>query len=157
MLESATRSAVDSAPVDAAAVAILARAPFHKFLGLRLLQFGDGSAEILMPFREEVISNPDIPYIHGGVIASLLDIAGDFAVVSQLGRGVPTIDMRVDYLRTAGRENLLAVARVIKLGRTLATADAEVRREDGKTIALGRILYSTAMRAPAAPADAALT
>lgn len=118
-------------------------APFHRWLGLRMLQFGEGRAEILLPFREELVSNPSVPYIHGGVIASLLDIAGDYAIASRLGRGVPTIDMRVDFLRAAGRESLVGVGRIVKQGRSLGVADAEVRNEQGQVIAVGRLLYST--------------
>ena len=117
--------------------------PFHRLLGLEFASGDAGTAEVRMPFREELISDPNVPYLHGGAIASLLDIAGDYAVATQLGRGVPTIDMRVDFLRTAGREALLARARVVKLGRTLGVADAEALNEAGEIVAVGRILYST--------------
>jgi uncharacterized protein (TIGR00369 family) len=116
--------------------------PYHRFLGLEFA-LKDGVAEVRMPFREELVSDPDVPYLHGGVIASLLDTAGDYAVAAQLGRGVPTIDMRVDFLKTAGREPLVAEARVVKLGRSVAIADAEVRNEQGELLAIGRILFST--------------
>ena len=120
-----------------------ATTPFHAFLGLEFSTSEPGKAEVRMPFREELVSDPDVPYLHGGVIASLLDIAGDYAIATQLGRGVPTIDMRVDFLKTAGREPLVARARVAKLGRTLGVVDAEVVNERGDVLALGRILYST--------------
>lgn len=124
-------------------------APFHAFLGLRFAVAGD-RVQVTMPFREELVSNPAVPYLHGGVIGSLLDIAGDYAVALELGRGVPTIDMRVDYLRVAGRESLIATATIVKLGRSVAVADAEIRSEQGELVAVGRMLYST--REPAARA-----
>jgi uncharacterized protein (TIGR00369 family) len=117
--------------------------PYHEFLGLEFRSNEPGTAEIDMPFREELVSDPDVPYLHGGVIAALLDIAGDYAVATRLGRGVPTIDMRVDFLKTAGREPLTARARVVKLGRSLAVADAEVANAQGEILAVGRIVYST--------------
>jgi uncharacterized protein (TIGR00369 family) len=117
--------------------------PHHRFLGLEFELRDDGSAEVRMPFRDELVSDPDVPYLHGGVLASLLDTAADYAVAAQLGRGVPTIDMRIDFLRTAGRESLVATGRVVKLGRSVAVADAEIRNEDGELVALGRILFST--------------
>lgn len=118
-------------------------APFHRFLGLDFVTIEPGVAEVSLPFREELVSDPDIPYLHGGVIGALLDIAGDYAIATLLGRGVPTVDMRIDYLRTAGREALTAQARVVKLGRSLGVADADVRNKQGDLIAVGRILYST--------------
>jgi uncharacterized protein (TIGR00369 family) len=117
--------------------------PYHRFLGLEFALAEGGVAEVRMPFREELVSDPDVPYLHGGVIGALLDIAGDYAVAAQLGRGVPTIDMRVDFLKTAGREPLVARARVIKLGRAVAIADAEAFNAQDERIAVGRILYST--------------
>lgn len=126
-----------------------AAAPFHVFLGLQFA-VDDGHVRVTMPFREELVSNPAVPYLHGGVIGALLDIAGDYAVAIELGRGVPTIDMRVDYLRVAGRESLIGTATIVKLGRSVAVADAEVRNEQGELVAVGRMLYST--REPAARA-----
>lgn len=117
--------------------------PLHRFLGLRMLRYGDGEAEILLPFREEIVGSPHVPYIHGGIIATLLDIAGDYAIASTVGRDVPTIDMRVDYLRTAGLEDLIGTGRAIRVGRTIGVADAEVRNRAGQLLAVGRILYST--------------
>ncbi len=127
--------------------------PFHAFLGLSFATDDTGAVRVTMPFREELVSDPAVPYLHGGVIGSLLDIAGDYAVALELGRGVPTIDMRVDYLKVAGREQLVASAKLIRVGRSVGVADAEVRNAKGEVIAVGRILYST--RAPSPPPAAA--
>jgi len=116
--------------------------PYHQFLGLEFALV-DGVAELRMPFREELISDAEVPYLHGGVIAALLDTAADYAVAARLGHGVPTIDMRVDFLKAVGREALVATARVVKLGRSIAIADAEARNEQGELIAVGRVLFST--------------
>ena len=123
--------------------------PFHAFLQLRFDTDEAGTARVTMPFREELVSDPSVPYLHGGVIGSLLDIAGDYAVALELGRGVPTIDMRVDFLKVAGREQLVASAKLVRLGRSVGVADAEVRNAKGELVAVGRILYSTRAPAPA--------
>src|SRR6202034_1586944 len=80
---------------------------------------------------------------HGGVIASLIDIAGDFALIAVLGYGVPTINFRVDYLRPAANSDLLAKARERRAGRTIGVVDIEVTDAGGKLIALGRGCYGT--------------
>ena len=77
------------------------------------------------------------------MIAALLDTAADYAIAAQLGHGVPTIDMRVDFLKAVGREPLVATARVVKLGRSVAIADAEARNDQGELVAVGRVLFST--------------
>ena len=116
--------------------------PYHRFLGLEFALV-DGVAELRMPFREELVSDPEVPYLHGGVIAALLDTAADYAIAAQLGHGVPTIDMRVDFLKAVGREPVVATARVVKLGRSVAIADAEARNDQGELVAVGRVLFST--------------
>lgn len=122
---------------------LLLASPFHRFLDLRLLEFREGIVEIAMPFREELVGDPDVPYLHGAVVGGLLDIVGDYAVASSLGRGVPTVDMRIDFLRAAGREELVGRGEVVKLGRSLAVVDGRATGEDGRLLAVGRIVYST--------------
>jgi len=130
---------IDLADLEAA----LNASPFHRFLGLRLERAARGEVAVAMAFRDEFLAGPENPYIHGGVIASLIDTAACFAVIAGVGRDVPTLDLRVDYLRPAGRERLQAVGRMIKGGRTVAVADVEVLGADQRAIAVGRGLFST--------------
>ena len=120
--------------------------PFHAWLGVRLKAITADGIEIMMPWREEFVSDPKVRYTHGGILASLIDLAGDYAVTARIGRGVPTVDMRVDYHQAAMAGPLLARANVIKLGRTLATAEARVFDENEKLVASGRGVYLTLAR-----------
>jgi len=79
--------------------------------------------------------------VHGGAIASLIDAAGDFAVIAAVGRDVPTIDLRVDYLRPASAGALTATARTVRVGRSVAVADIDVVDESGTQIAIGRGVF----------------
>jgi len=118
--------------------------PFHAWLGVELIG-GDakaGTATVRMAFKPEFRRSPDSAQIHGGVIAALADIAGDYALAVTLGGGVPTIDLRVDYLRPA-EGDLLATARTVKKGRTIGVADVEIKDAAGRLIAVGRGAYST--------------
>lgn len=126
------------------------RSPLYLFLGLEFRRTGDGTVEVHLPFREELISSATQRYIHGGVIATILDVAGDYAIGTILGCGVPTIDMRVDYLRMADPAPLTASAEVVKIGRSLGIADARVRHPGGDILAIGRMLYSTSRPLPRA-------
>jgi uncharacterized protein (TIGR00369 family) len=96
-----------------------------------------------LPWRDELGRADDSDWYHGGVISALIDIAGDYAVASKLGRGVPTIDLRVDYLRPARRGELRAIARAVKVGRSIGVADVELRDAKGAVVAIGRCAYST--------------
>jgi len=64
--------------------------------------------------------------------------------VRQTGRGVPTIDLRVDYHRPALHGDLTARGKVIRSGTQFATAEAEIFDKDGELIASGRGTYFTA-------------
>jgi uncharacterized protein (TIGR00369 family) len=119
--------------------------PFQRVLGLELEAF-DVAAETLTlrsVFGPQVERASGTGQYHGGVIASLIDIAGDFALIAVLGHGVPTINFRVDYLRPAINTDLLALARVRRAGRTVGVVDIDVTDSGGRLIALGRGCYGT--------------
>ena len=123
---------------------LLARAPFHQWLGITVLAVQDDGIELKATWREEWVVNPDRRYTHGGVLAALIDVAADWAMVTRTGRGVPTIDMRVDYHAAAMPGDLMARGRIIKWGNTFSVAEAQVFDEGGKLLASGRGTYLTA-------------
>jgi uncharacterized protein (TIGR00369 family) len=118
--------------------------PFHQWLGLRLAALDEEGVEIVMPWRPEIVVNTVRGYTHGGILATLVDLAADCAVAAKLGRGVPTVDMRVDYHRVALQGELRAKARVLKLGRTFASAEAFIYNAAGELCASGRGVFYVA-------------
>ncbi len=120
----------------------LASSPYQRFLGLTLTRAEDGLVEIRLPFREEFLRQDDSDWLHGGILSALIDIAGDYAIVTKSGVGVPTVDLRVDYLRPARRGDLVAIARTVRVGRTIGVADVEVRDTGGVLVAVGRGVYA---------------
>ena len=124
--------------------ALITRAPFHQWLGLTVISLTDDSIEIAAKWREDWVVNTERGYTHGGVLAALIDLAADWAMVKQTGRGVPTIDLRVDYHRPAFRGDLIARGKVIRSGSQFTTAEAQVFDQDGKLLASGRGTYFTA-------------
>jgi uncharacterized protein (TIGR00369 family) len=129
--------------------ALVTRAPFHQWLGLTVLAVGDDSIEIKATWREEWVVNVERRFTHGGILAALIDLAADWALVKTTGRGVPTVDMRVDYHRAAMPGDLIARGKVVRSGSQFSTAAAEIFDLDGKLIASGRGTYFTAPPKPA--------
>ncbi|TDR04978.1 PaaI family thioesterase [Paraburkholderia silvatlantica] len=129
----------------------LRRGPYHEWLGLKVVAVADGEIELTATWREEWVVNPEKRYTHGGILAALVDLAADWALVSKTGRGVPTIDLRVDYHRAALPGDLRVKGKVIRFGAQIATAEAQVFDADGKLVASGRGAYSTAGAAAPAP------
>ena len=126
--------------------------PYMRFLGLEVIAEEKGRFECRLPFRPEFLRHDDQDWLHGGVVSALIDIAGDHAAATEYGGvGLPTIDMRVDYLRPARRGDLVAVGRTVRAGRTVAVADVEVRDASGVLVAVGRAVYASPR--PAAPAE----
>jgi len=76
-----------------------------------------------VPYRPELIGDPETSVIAGGVITTFLDtICGTAAVAAmEQPTTVATIDLRIDYMRAAepGRD-VLAEAHCYKLGRSIA-------------------------------------
>ena len=128
--------------------ALVGRAPYHQWLGLTVTAVTDDSIEIRAKWREEWVVNTERGYVHGGVLAALIDLAADWAMVKQTGRGVPTVDLRVDYHRPALRGDLIAHGKVVRAGSQFATAEARIVDLDGKLIASGRGTYLTAPPSP---------
>jgi uncharacterized protein (TIGR00369 family) len=133
----------------------LLRGPFHQWLGLRVVSVGDGEIELAATWREEWVVNPERRYTHGGILAALVDLSADWALVSKTGRGVPTIDLRVDYHRAAMPGDLRARGKVIKFGSAISVAEAYVYDQAGVLLASGRGVYSTAPAPAPAPAPKA--
>ena len=123
---------------------LITRAPYHQWLGLKVLAVHDDGIEVKATWREEWVVNLERRYTHGGILAALIDLAADWALVKQTGRGVPTIDMRVDYHAAAMPGDLIARGKVVKSGRQFSTAEAQVFDAEGKLIASGRGTYFTA-------------
>jgi uncharacterized protein (TIGR00369 family) len=123
---------------------LITRAPYHQWLGLKVLAVHDDGIEVKATWREEWVVNLERRYTHGGILAALIDLAADWALVKQTGRGVPTIDMRVDYHAAAMPGDLVARGKVVKSGRQFSTAEAQIFDAEGKLVASGRGTYFTA-------------
>jgi uncharacterized protein (TIGR00369 family) len=125
--------------------ALLARPPLHQWLSPKIaaLDTQKGTIVITLPYRDEFSRSPDQRDYHGGIIATLIDIAGHACLAAKLRRRVPTIDMRVDYLRAAVDTDLTAEGTIIRAGRTTGVCDVKVHDDKRQTVAIGRCVFST--------------
>ena len=118
-----------------------ATVPYAKFLGLELGEMKPGEASLHLEVRDELRQNQGV--VHGGAVASLIDTASAFAVVTQLepNERVTTTDLTIHYLRpvTAGR--LTATARTVQAGRRLFVLSVEVTDDRQKLVATAVTTY----------------
>lgn len=123
---------------------LITRGPFNQWLNFTVLKADDAGIELKATWREEWVVNPERRYTHGGILAAIIDVAADYAIAAQLGRPVPTIDIRVDYHKAAMPGDLTAKARVVRMGSQYSTAEASIYDKDGAMVASGRGTYFTA-------------
>jgi uncharacterized protein (TIGR00369 family) len=126
--------------------ALIDDAPFVRHMGMRIADLAWGAATFEMTpadFRLQPFG-----VIHGGNIATLIDTAtfwACFLAMDSDDDGLATVDVKLNYLAPARVEALRCVGTLIKAGKTLSYAEAEVRGGDGRLIAHGT---STLMRLP---------
>ena len=124
----------------------LAQSAFIDFLNLTVLTTDPAKEEVVM--RAEM--RPEFELLkgsgqwHGGPIAAVIDTVGDYALVMLLGRPLPTVNFRVDYLRPAIGTALVVTAKVRRNGRLVGVVDIDVENEAGQLVAIGRATYATA-------------
>ena len=133
-------------PLDQGQIeAMLKQSPFISFLGLTVTAVDADKQEIVMrsPMRPEFEREPGTKQWHGGPIASIIDTVADYALVMFIGRGLPTINFRVDYLRPAIKTGLVISAKVRRAGKSVGVVDVDVFNEQKALLAVGRATYST--------------
>lgn len=120
----------------------LLKAPFHRWLNLTVVSVGEGELVLRAQGRDDWFNSDDSGVVHGGIVAALLDIAADWALVTVGIAPSPTIDQTVNYLRPARSTDVQVIGRVVKPGRTVSVAEASVVC-DGKVVAVSRASYAT--------------
>lgn len=114
--------------------------PYSQLLGIEVTEASDGYAEGVLPFKDELRSNPHGQVAHGGATYALADTIGGAAVISLSQDISPTVDMRIDYLAPA-KTDLTASAEVIRQGSSLAMARVEIDDVDGNRVATAQGTY----------------
>lgn len=106
--------------------ALLGASPYVRRLGARAELHG-AELTLVLPFREDLVGNPLVPAIHGGVLGAFMEMAANAQLFVQLGlkRFPKPIDISVAYLRSAGPQDVFARATVTREGRRVANVRAE--------------------------------
>ena len=96
------------------------------FLGFKLTEWKEGFARLEMPVRPE--HRNTVGFLHGGVIASLLDIAG--AVSGSFGASEEyvsvTINLNCNYLSPLRADTVVAEGELIRANKSLFFAEARL-------------------------------
>ena len=104
--------------------------PYVRFLGMRVELAGDEMTAVL-PFSQHLIGNPMLPAIHGGAIGAFLELTAlaQLSLAEPTRRVPKTIDITIEYLRSAGPRDVYARAILRKVGRRVANVQVEAWQE----------------------------
>jgi uncharacterized protein (TIGR00369 family) len=105
---------------------LLDETPVHRALRIRVLSSEPHSLILHAETNEEHVGTDDDTFLHGGVVATVLDTAATFALIAATGDDWSTVDLRVDYLRPVPAGPLEARARVVQAGHRLGRSTAEL-------------------------------
>lgn len=108
--------------------------PYMQFMGMTA-SVVDGDVVTRLGFAPHLVGNPQIPAIHGGVIGALLESAAIFKLVwSTESVTIPkTINVTVQFLRSAAATDTFARAQFVRHGRRIATVSACAWQDDEST------------------------
>ena len=105
---------------------VMARQPFIQALGVRLVEFGSGRCVLGLPLRPDHMQHGGSA--HGGVLGTLADNAAGAAAstVMSAGHAAVTAEYRISFLAPAIGEELRAEGQVLRAGKSIVHAKADV-------------------------------
>ncbi len=130
--------------------------PFNHVLGLKVTSLTLDSACVKIEMKDELVGNFFKKILHGGVISSVLDIAGGITALTGVlnemqGKTteeiferfskIGTIDLRIDYLRPGYGKYFLGTGTIMRTGKSVAVTRMEFTNDKGLLIAVGTGTY----------------
>jgi uncharacterized protein (TIGR00369 family) len=119
-----------ASPAEQRLADLIQRTPYIRLLGVRIELAGDEMTAIL-PYSEQLIGNPGLPALHGGVLGAFLELTAlaQLFVLTQTERQPRTIGVTVEYLRSGRPIETYARAQVKRIGSRIANVYAEAWQE----------------------------
>jgi uncharacterized protein (TIGR00369 family) len=140
---------VDAAAFLAMGREVLSRQPFSRLLGAELIALAPGRCELSLPLGAELKQQDG--FAHGGVVSYLADNALTYAGGTAMGVPVVTSEYKINYVRPAIGERLVARARASHVSRSQAVCQCEVYAIGAGSEKLCAIAQGTIARLPASP------
>ena len=130
---------------------------FHKILNPQFQSPDWDHSRAAFDMKDDFVGNVKYRTVHGGIIASMLDLTGGQAVllsVFKKVKGQPmekqfktfvnigSIDLRIDFLRPGKGTRFIADAWILRIGNKVAVTRMELRNEENMVIAVGTGTYT---------------
>jgi len=107
--------------------------PHNRALDLRVVDYRPEHLSLSLPYRDDLVGNPETGVLHGGCITSLIDATCGGAVILSLTapRRIATLDLRIDYVRPAlPEQEVICDAHCYKITRHVAFVRAIAHHGD---------------------------
>ena len=128
----------------------LVNSPFHTWAGMDVVEASVGEVTVAMDVLEGHVNLQGL--VHGGMLAILADTACGLSIRSAMepGRLHVTTDLDIHYLAPAKPGRLFGRGKAVKVGRTLAFAEASIEDGEGRLFARAQSRFSVSGREPTA-------
>jgi uncharacterized protein (TIGR00369 family) len=115
--------------------------PFNAHLGLRLVRLHKDGVTIACQLRPELMNGSGV--VHGGVTATVADVAVGMALARHLGRprAAATVEMKINYLRPVVHGKVTARSHLVKVGTRLCCGRVEIFDGEKRPVAEALITY----------------
>ena len=112
--------------------------PFNALVGLRLVRLHKDGVTIACTLRPELMNGSGV--LHGGVTATLADVAVGMALARHLGRprAATTVEMKINYLRPVPHGKITARSHLVKVGARLCCGRVEIFDAQKRAVAAAR-------------------
>ena len=119
---------------------LIGKIPFNNLLGIEVTRFHADGVTLRCRIRKELLNSHGA--VHGGVTASLADVAVGVAIHSHsaVTRPVSTVELKVNYLLPVKEGALYARARLLRVGSTLCVGRVDLT--DGRSKGVGTAIVT---------------
>lgn len=114
---------------------------FRATIGIEVVSVEMGSAVLALPVRDHLLQTSK--FVHGGVLAVMIDAVIGTAVRSVLPGGAKavTAEMNINFIRPVKEGTIYARGRVVHRGASLFVGSADIEDAEGKLLATGRATF----------------
>jgi acyl-CoA thioesterase len=114
--------------------------PFNQHLGIEVVAAHEDGMTVSCTMRPEMRNGHGV--LHGGVIATLADVAVGVALKPRIApKTATTIDLKVNYLKPVTEGKLWARCYLVRVGKTLITGRVDLTDDQGKMVAIAIVSY----------------
>ena len=119
----------------------LAKVPFNELLGIQLHRTHADGVTIRCKLRDALMNGAEV--LHGGVTATLADVAVAVAIHHRFGgsRPITTVELKINYFRPISAGTLYARASLLRVGGTICVGRVDLTDDQKRDVGVAIVTY----------------